>query len=173
MTGIAGNFDLSRIAFVDLEASGLTSPSYPTEIGWAIVREDGLIESGSCLIKPPAKWTRYSNAWSAASERLTGITMKMLENTGLAPREALARFLDAVANRDLFSDQPDFDNHWLGMLAEAAGVPPGMRKISDIQVLLKGRLSNFQTVPASQHRAEPDARRLALAVASVLRDRGK
>src|SRR5438067_10930728 len=101
---------------------------------------------------------------------MTGITMEVLEKTGLAPREALARFLDAVANRDLFSDQPDFDNHWLGMLAEAAGVSPGMRKISDIQVLLKGRLSNFQTAPASRHRAEPDARRLALAVASVLRD---
>jgi hypothetical protein len=81
MTGIAGDFDLSRIAFVDLEASGLTSPSYPTEIGWAIVREDGSIESGSCLIKPPAKWTRYSNAWSAASERLTGITMERCSRT--------------------------------------------------------------------------------------------
>jgi hypothetical protein len=58
------------------------------------------------------------------------------------------------------------------MLAEAAGVSLGMRDISDIQALLKGRLTNFHTAPASQHRAEPDARRLALAAASVLRDRG-
>jgi hypothetical protein len=50
MTGVAGDFDRSPTAIVDLEASGLTSPSYPTEIGWAIVRVDGLIESGSCLI---------------------------------------------------------------------------------------------------------------------------
>jgi hypothetical protein len=32
---------LSRIAVVDLEASGLGSASYPTEIGWAIIQDDG------------------------------------------------------------------------------------------------------------------------------------
>jgi hypothetical protein len=71
--------DFYRIAFVDLEASGLGSNSFPTEIGWAMISEDGSVESGSCLIRPTARWRMYSNAWSAASERLTGITKEILD----------------------------------------------------------------------------------------------
>src|SRR5689334_12673109 len=96
--------NLNRLAFVDIEASSLGSSSFPTEIGWAFVAESGPVVSGSCLIRPPAKWTVYSNAWSAVSERLTGITREMLDRDGLPPREALDRFLTAVADRDLFSD---------------------------------------------------------------------
>ena len=77
------------IAFIDLEASSLGSASFPTEIGWAIIREDGSVESGSCLIRPPAKWTFYRNAWSAVSERLTGIAREILDQDGLPPSEAL------------------------------------------------------------------------------------
>jgi hypothetical protein len=47
--------EMRRIAFIDLEASGLGSVSFPTEIGWGIIREDGSIESGSCLIRPPVR----------------------------------------------------------------------------------------------------------------------
>ena len=62
------------IAFVDLEAAGLGSNGYPTELGWAVVHDDGSIISDSSLIRPTARWTTYANAWSAASERLTGIS---------------------------------------------------------------------------------------------------
>src|SRR4051794_12197544 len=92
--------DFERIAFIDLEASGLGSASFPTEIGWAFVREDGSIGSGACLIRPVAKWTIYGNAWSAAAERLTGISREMLDRDGLPPREAVARFFAAVEARD-------------------------------------------------------------------------
>jgi hypothetical protein len=109
---------MRRIAFIDLEASSLGSASFPTEIGWAIIREDGSVDSGSCLIKPPARWTLYRSGWSAVSERLTGITREMLDQNGQPPSEAVKRFLEAVGDRDLFSDEPDFDAHWLAM-------PPG------------------------------------------------
>ena len=36
---------MPRIAFIDLEASGLGSASFPTEIGWAMLREDGSVNS--------------------------------------------------------------------------------------------------------------------------------
>jgi hypothetical protein len=75
----------SRIAFIDLEASSLGSASFPTEIGRAIIRDDGSVASGSCLIRPPAKWTLYRNAWSVASEALTGITKAMLDRDDLPP----------------------------------------------------------------------------------------
>jgi hypothetical protein len=111
---------LRRVALVDFEASSLGSASFPTEIGWAVVLADGPVKSGSCLIKPTARWTVYANAWSAASERLTGITREMLDQDGLPPREALQRFLEAVGDRDLFSDEPDYDatgSTWLRRLS--------------------------------------------------------
>ena len=37
--------DSRRIAFIDLEASGLGSASFPTEIGSAMVCADGRVES--------------------------------------------------------------------------------------------------------------------------------
>jgi hypothetical protein len=40
---------LSRIAVIDLEASGLGSASFPTKIGWCVVHDDGSITSGACL----------------------------------------------------------------------------------------------------------------------------
>jgi hypothetical protein len=101
--------EMPRIAFIDLEASGLGSNSFPTEIGWAVICEDGPVVSDSCLIRPPAKWTLYANAWSTASEHLTGITRAMLDKRGLPPSEALKRFLDAVALKRTHED-------WRGLL---------------------------------------------------------
>jgi hypothetical protein len=155
---------LSRIAVVDLEASGLGSASYPTELGWAIFSEDDSITSGGCLIRPAAKWTIYGNAWSPASERLTGISQQMLDRDGVSPREAVERFLAAVGDRDLYSDEIDFDTHWLGMLFDAAGVPLGERRLGDLNEFVRrsGLTVKFDEPP--RHRAEADARRLALAL---------
>jgi hypothetical protein len=124
---------LSQIAVIDLEASSLGSASYPTEIGWCLLRDDGTIDtSGACLIRPAAKWTTYGNAWSRASERLTGITREMLDHDGLSPGDAVERFLEAVGDRDLYSDEVDFDRHWLAMLVDAAGISLGERKLGDL-----------------------------------------
>jgi DNA polymerase III epsilon subunit-like protein len=175
MTSPDNAVQAKRIAFIDLEASGLGSASYPTEIGWAIIREDGSVRSNACLIKPPAKWTIYRNAWSPASERLTGITRDMLDREGLPPGEAMRRFLDGIGDRNLLSDDPDFDMHWLSMLADAAGTSNERRNLGDAKKLIEQAAANqgltieFDEPP--RHRAEADARRLALtfvrAIASV------
>jgi DNA polymerase III epsilon subunit-like protein len=160
---------LRGIAIIDLEASGLGSNGFPTELGWAIIQADGSVKSSSCLIRPPAKWTIYRNAWSAASERLTGITREMLDRDGVPPSEAMMRFFEAVGDRDLVSDEPDFDAHWLARLAEAAGTSIGGRKLGDARKLIQqtaadhGSTVEFHGPP--QHRAEADARRLALTLA--------
>jgi hypothetical protein len=126
-----------RVALLDLEASGLGSASFPTEIGWAIIRDDGSVASGACLIRPQSKWTAYANAWSAASERLTAITREMLDRDGLPPVEVVKRFLAAVEDCELYSDEPDYDRHWLAMLVEAAGVSLGGRKLGDVKCLIE------------------------------------
>ena len=156
------------IAFVDLEASGLGSNAFPTELGWAIIGEGGFVESGSCLIRPPPQWNLYRNAWSAAAERLTGITREMLDRDGLPPREVMKRVLDAVGDRDLFSDERDFDSHWFSMLADAEGTSIEERTLGDARKLIEqmGLTIAFDEPP--RHRAEADARRLALAFARAL-----
>ena len=163
----SGRPDLDRIAFIDLEASGLDSASFPTEIGWAFVREDGSVESGSCLIRPVARWTIYANAWSATAERLTGITREMLDRDGVPPGEAVDRLLDAVMGRDIYSDQPDFDEHWLTMLFAAGGGPFGDLKLGNAARLVDPAGAILELEGPSAHRAEADARRLAEAVAKV------
>ncbi len=160
---------MPQIAIIDLEASGLRSVSYPTEIGWATIREDGCVNSGACLIRPPPKWTTYANAWSPASERLTGITKEMLDRDGQSPREAMARLIEAVGDRDLFSDGGKFDAHWLGMLVDAAGVCLGGRKLDAVQGLIKRMGWTVKFADPPPHRAEADARRLALAIAQAIK----
>jgi DNA polymerase III epsilon subunit-like protein len=156
---------LSRIAVIDLEASGLGSASYPTEIGWALLNDDGTIStSGACLIRPAAKWATYTSAWSAASDRLTGITREMLDRDGVSPREAVERFLAAVGDRELYSDEVDFDRHWLTMLADAAGVSLEERGLGDVKRLAEQAAWTVEPDEPPRHRAEADARRLALAL---------
>jgi DNA polymerase III epsilon subunit-like protein len=152
------------IAFVDLEAAGLGSSGYPTELGWAVVH-DGSIISDSSLIRPTARWTTYANAWSAASERLTGISREMLDRGGLRPIDVMRQFLAVVEDCAWFSDEPDFDRHWLGMLAKAALVDLAGREIGDAKKLIgeMGASEGFKgDLGGPRHRAGPDARRLAL-----------
>jgi hypothetical protein len=161
---------IDRIAFIDLEASGLGSNGFPTELGWALIREDGSVQSASCLIRPPSQWTMYANAWSPVSERLTGITREMLERDGVAPAEAMKRLMGFVGDRELFSDEPDFDAHWLGMIAKAAGTSTPVREIGNAKSLIGRRcLAAWSKLKdcRSSHRAEPDARKLALAFATL------
>jgi hypothetical protein len=129
------------------------------------IGEDGSITSDACLIQPPAKWTMHANAWSAATERLTGITREMLDRDGLPPAEVMKRFLAAVGDRDLYSDEPQYDEHWLTILADAAGVSRGGRKLGDARWFLKQIGLTVRFAEAPHHRAEADAHRLASAIA--------
>jgi hypothetical protein len=98
------------------------------------------------------------------SERLTGITREMLDRDGVSPREAVERFLAAVVDRDLLSDEVDFDRHWFGMLVDAAGAPLGKATLSDLNQFMQrsGLTPKFEEPP--RHRAEANAVRLALAL---------
>ncbi len=103
-----------KIFFLDFEASSLDSGSRPIEIAW--VDEEGRGES--YLIKPAPSW----RDWSAASQRVHGISQEMLEREG-APHAQVARRAAAVlSGASVFADQPSFDGYWLRMLLEAAGM---------------------------------------------------
>ena len=164
--------DLSNLAFLDLEASGFEEESYPTEIGWAWVA-DGAIVSGSVLIRPPAEWRSQPGSWCPYAQEVTGITPEMLDRDGVLPSEAFTRFAAATAGRILVSDSPSTDGAWLRQIATAAGQSACALRLANYDevagslgaysVLLKAEEDAHRREPC-EHRAEPDARRNALAL---------
>jgi hypothetical protein len=104
---------LSRIAFIDLEASGLGTASWPIEVGWCFTtgRPDAI------LIKPDEDWAE--EAWDPAAEILHGISRKKLARSGKSPGEVCARVNQALAGARVYSDAPDWDGFWLYRLFSA------------------------------------------------------
>lgn len=104
------------IAFIDVEASGLGSHSWPLEVGWAI-------ESGapvSLLIRPDPAWS--ADAWDPRAEALHGITRERILEEGANLRDVAERLNADLANIAVYSDAPDWDGFWLFRLFTAAGV---------------------------------------------------
>jgi hypothetical protein len=103
--------------FIDIEASGWSSEGgFPVEIGWASA--DG---AGSFLIRPHETWC----VWSEQSEAIHGISRPMLLSQGLSCLEAVQRLEAALGSRQVFSDNPVYDQDWLGTLYGVFGLSPG------------------------------------------------
>lgn len=167
--------EADRLAFVDFEASGLGDGSFPTEIGWAIV-QSGAVISGSRLIRPQPEWLAALAAWSPEAEKLTAISLELLDSEGVPASEAARAFSLATADRLLLSDNPAFDGFWLAMLFRAAGLSASGIKMGDsikaIDYASKnGNITRIDSMlfelaiskdSPTRHRAEPDARRQAL-----------
>ena len=111
--------DASIPAFYDCEASELDEGTI-IEIGWAFLDGENFVSAGS-LIRPLAAWN-IDDAWSSEAESLHGISLARLREEG-RPVEDVARMMnEALAGRELFSDDPAYDIRWLGQLFDAAGV---------------------------------------------------
>ncbi|MEE2690517.1 MAG: hypothetical protein VX640_03140 [Pseudomonadota bacterium] len=148
-------------AFIDLEASGLGSKSWPAEVGWAF--EDG--EAQSLLIRPHDSWTE--EAWDEKAQALHGLTRARLETEGADPRAVCMTLNDAFEGVKVYSDAPDWDGFWLFRLFSAAGVRQNFT-IFDygrlIRPLLDARqgaiLERAARLAPRRHRAAADARHL-------------
>lgn len=162
------------LAWLDFEASSLNPGSFPTEVGWAII-SDGTVVSGGWLIRPLPEWLAVPGTWSAESERLTGISRAMLDRDGHPVAEVVALLTATIRNRLLLSDNPPFDGYWFDLLFNAAGMTSADWTIDDADGFeaaairacprridrLVLDIAAFRDSP-TKHRAEPDARRLAL-----------
>ena len=96
--------------FIDLEASSLSSTSYPIEI--ARNAPDGTIEA--YLISPAhiPHWTD----WSVEAEQLHGITRATLLTDGKPPSWICRRMNHQLAGTVVYSDDPEYDQMWLTTL---------------------------------------------------------
>src|SRR5437879_1237527 len=96
--------------FIDLEASSLSSTSYPIEI--ARNAPDGTIEA--YLISPAhiPHWTD----WSVEAEQLHSISRATLLTDGKPPSWICRRINHQLAGTVVYSDDPEYDQMWLTTL---------------------------------------------------------
>ncbi|MEQ8935713.1 MAG: hypothetical protein RIE56_07965 [Amphiplicatus sp.] len=150
-----------KLVFIDLEASGLGSKSWPVEVGWAF--EDGAAQS--LLIRPHDSWTE--EAWDAQAEALHGLTRTRLEEEGVETRAVCVALNEAFDGAKVYSDAPDWDGFWLFRLFSAAGVRQSF-SILDYGRLIRPLLDQRQgallerasRLAPRRHRAADDARHL-------------
>lgn len=111
-----GENGLADIAFIDLEASGLGAKSWPIEAGWCYV-------SGApkaMLIKPDKSWPL--DQWDENAFALHGVSFETLQQSGVEAAEVCNALNDALSDKIVYSDAPDWDGFWFYRLFQAAGV---------------------------------------------------
>lgn len=104
--------ELKNSLVLDIEASGFEGSCI--EIGWG--QPDNLIQS--YLVQRNKEY--HDDTWSAESEDIHGISLKMLEDQG-EPPEKIIDALEASNCRTLFFESCSFDRAWLSTLYEMAG----------------------------------------------------
>jgi hypothetical protein len=96
--------------FIDLEASSLSSASYPIEIAWNT--PDGTIEA---YLISPARIPHWTD-WSEKAEQLHGISRAALRTSGKPPSWICRRMNHQLAGTVVYSDDPEYDQMWLATL---------------------------------------------------------
>lgn len=161
--------------FYDIEASGLDG--FPIEVGWAWAdAASGSIISEAHLIRPPSDWD-VRGSWDPAAASRHRIGTDDLFRHGRSPFEIARRMNGTVHGRELFADSP-FDERWLTLLFDAAGLEPEFRvRRTDPQVLIAALAGDRTRYAAAKreaariapttHRAEADARHWAVLWAMI------
>ncbi len=122
---------MQKVAFIDLEASGLGPASWPIEAGFCFA--EGAPESW--LIRPMPDWAQ--SAWDKKAETLHGIDIDALAKTGRPVDEVCERLNQALKEAVVYSDAPDWDEFWLYRLFSAAGMRQAF-KLSDFNEVFAG-----------------------------------
>jgi hypothetical protein len=124
------------------------------------------------------------SVWDSNAARLHRISRELLAAKGSPPFAIARRMNIALAGRELFSDAPGDDEHWLRTIFEEAGSDPAfiIRRmhadvlIGNLAVARGWTLAAFEALKDDvprlaprTHRAEADARHLALLWQTVSR----
>jgi len=159
-------------AFIDVEASGLGTRSYPIEVG--LIKSDGSIYCS--LISPADDWSRQDErVWDPSAEQVHGISRTILQAHG-KPLVHVARELNRIAGGlTLFSDAWGNDYPWLAKLFDAADLPmlftiESSRKLLSEKEAARWQQAKQQVIAELQlrrHRASSDAKILQLTLLRV------
>jgi DNA polymerase III epsilon subunit-like protein len=102
--------------FIDCEASSLSDRSFPIEVAWV----DEMGQGDSRLILPEPDW----RDWSATAEAMHGISYAMLREQGISAPIVAQHVLDVLKDHTLVSDNPGWDQQWIGRLLAIIGHDP-------------------------------------------------
>lgn len=121
-------------AFLDFEASSLTSGSYPIEVAWSLA--DGSIES--YLISPAGieSWTD----WSTLSQKVHGIPRDELLALGKSPEWICNRMNRQLFGQIVYTDNPDYDGMWLAEMFSVVSGGSLKFRLGLVDELLFGRV---------------------------------
>ena len=143
--------------FIDVEASGFGSGSYPIEIGVALA--DG---RGKCtLIRPEEHWTH----WSQDAEKLHQISRETLLIKGRSPLNAAMLLNEWLDGKTVYSDAWGNDSCWVAMLFEQAGLHQRFKIDSVVSLMSASQMDRWHEVKQDvaermklgRHRASADA----------------
>lgn len=137
---------MTRFAFFDIEASGLSQRSYPIEIGWVFRNGRG----ASHLIRPHAGWDH--SAWDSRSQAIHRIDPATLEAEGIDCVAAAVTMVEALSGAVAVCDGQPYDERWVNMIFAAAGMHRPFRIIS-IDYLLKHMGLSEEQIQAAFHQA--------------------
>jgi hypothetical protein len=151
-----------KIVFLDFEASGLFGETWPIEVGYAASCGD---EDDFLLSRQP-DWSLEQ--WDTRSQQIHGISLADLEENGVDPATALAR-LRRVKDAVVVSDAPDFENFWLGKIAEAAGMEAPFKVVDWESVLPSDQTREERDTLLARARAGEQHRHRAAADARIMR----
>ena len=116
--------------FVDIEASGFGSHSYPLEVGLALGPDARYCR----LIAPDSDWLH----WSEEAEALHGLSRSLLLARGLPPKEIAVEMNELLRGKTIFSDCWSVDYPWLRKLFHAAREDMAFR-VSSLELLMSER----------------------------------
>ena len=159
-----------EVLCVDIEASSIEEGSFPIEVGWCIDDDSPPV---SFLISPDPGWDT-TFGWSPISQAMHGITLEDLRRDGIDVVSAAGRIEAAFSHRRVVSDNPEFDDFWLSLIYEAAGISKGWTvghvedayrsavraNPVDAKTFVRGHDAVERAYP-HPHRAGPDALRMA------------
>lgn len=151
-----------KLAFIDLEASGLHARSWPVEVGWVFADGDPI----SYLVRPQDDWLK--EGWDDSAEQLHGLSKDFLMREGSDPVVICTRLNEALGEVDVYSDAPDWDSFWLYRLYRAANMRPvfALKSFGDLMRPLTDSREDASLIEAAdrlaprRHRAAADARHL-------------
>ena len=152
---------IGKVIIIDIEASGLHSGSYPTEIAWIDPMNDDKVTS--YLIQPTRRW--LDRKWDYHAQAITGISQKMIVNDGMPLREVAKLVKEMISQSDyILSDAPEFDRDWTMELFESAFMDYPVREFTEFHQFIRGEFGKTILLDGeSVHRAGKDVERMASA----------
>jgi hypothetical protein len=161
------NFELNEFIFLDIEASGLGSGTFPIEVAYA----SSIGDKSEYLIKPTIDWLNHGSWCSNAEHRIHKISRNMLIEEGVTVLDVANALNKALCGKLVLCNDLEYDGVWITHLFKAANI--GVQfTLTDIRYLYEywgeDKANAFKKayeslVPKTCHRALPDAERFVQA----------